>query len=37
MKLRLIVDAIQPQTAGEVDQGLLLVQLAQHVRCGLKG
>ena len=36
MQLRLIVDAIQPQPAGKVDQRLLLVQLPKHLRRGLQ-
>ena len=36
MQLRLVVDAVQPQAAGEVDQRLLLVQLAQHLGGGLQ-
>ena len=35
-KLGLIVYAVQPQPAREVDKRLLLVELAEHVRCGLK-
>ena len=34
MHLRLVIDAVQPQSAGEVDQRFLLVELAQHLsRC----
>ena len=34
--LRLVVDAVQPQAAGKVDQRLLLAHLAQHLRRGLQ-
>ena len=37
MKLGLIVDAIQTEAAGEVDQSLLLVDLAEHLGGGLQG
>ena len=30
LKLRLVIDAIQSQAAGEVDERLLLIQLPQH-------
>ena len=36
VKLGLIVYAIQPQSPREVDKRLLLVEQAEHVRCGLK-
>ena len=32
MHLRLVVDAVQPQVAGKVDERLLLAHLAEHVR-----
>ena len=35
-QLRLVVDAVQPQAAGEVDQRLLLVELAEHLDGGLQ-
>ena len=36
VQLRLIVHPVQAQAAGEVEQGLLLAQLAQHRRRGLQ-
>ncbi len=36
VQLRLVVDAVQPQAAGEVDQRFLLVELAQHLGGGLE-
>ena len=36
VQLRLVVDAVQPQSAGEVDERLLLIQLAEHMRRGLQ-
>ena len=36
MKLSLVIDAVEAQPAGEVDERLLLVQLAQHFGCGLQ-
>ena len=36
VQLRLIVDAVQAQAAGEIDQGLLLAQLAKHLGRGLE-
>jgi hypothetical protein len=37
VKLGLVVDAVEPQSAGEVDQRFLLVQLAKHLRGSLQG
>ena len=36
VQLRLVVHAVQPQAAGEVDQRFLLVELAQHLGGGLQ-
>jgi len=36
MKLRLVVDAVETEPAGEVDERLFLVQLGQHLGCGLQ-
>jgi hypothetical protein len=36
MQLRLIIQAVQPQAAGEVNQRFLLVELAQHICGGLE-
>ena len=36
LQLRLVVDAVEPQAAGEVDQRLLLVERAQHLDGGLQ-
>jgi hypothetical protein len=30
VQLRLIIDSVQPQAAGEIEQGLLLIERAQH-------
>ena len=35
-QLRLVVDAVQPQAAGEIDERLLLGQIPQHRRRGLQ-
>ena len=37
MHLRLVVDAIEAHAAGEINQRLLLVELAEHMRRGLQG
>ena len=36
MQLRLIVHAVQPDSAGEIQQRLLLVELPQHLHRGLQ-
>ncbi len=36
VELRLVVDAVEAQAAGKVDERLLLVQLAKHFCRGLK-
>ncbi len=37
VELRLVIDAVEAQAAGEVDERFLLVQLAQHLGRGLQG
>ena len=36
VKLRLIIDAVQPESAGEVDKSLLFAERAEHFRGGLE-
>ena len=36
MQLRLVVHAVQPQAAGEINQRFFLVQRPQHLRGGLQ-